>query len=151
MKAITLHQPWATLLARGIKKHETRTWNTLHRGPLIIHAGKAKIIVPRRVMLLLAKTLGTRYPVLPMGAIVGIFNVYNSRPIMSDDLREMTEREILLGDWQTSRFAWMGSLHRTMHPIPCRGRQGLWNIPPELEGRLKGKLEEAYGNDRPAT
>jgi hypothetical protein len=40
MKAITLWQPWASLWAAGIKKNETRSWATSHRGPLAIHAAK---------------------------------------------------------------------------------------------------------------
>lgn len=40
MKAITLTQPWATLVAIGAKKIETRVWRTDYRGPLAIHAAK---------------------------------------------------------------------------------------------------------------
>lgn len=43
MKAISLWQPWATLLVMGIKKIETRSWPIRHRGPLLIHAAKRKI------------------------------------------------------------------------------------------------------------
>ncbi len=38
MKAITLWQPWASLIAIGAKKIETRSWATKYRGPLAIHA-----------------------------------------------------------------------------------------------------------------
>jgi activating signal cointegrator 1 len=38
MKALTLHQPYATLIALGIKTIETRSWRTKYRGPLAIHA-----------------------------------------------------------------------------------------------------------------
>ncbi len=40
MKVLTLTQPWATLVAEGAKKIETRSWETLYRGPLAIHAAK---------------------------------------------------------------------------------------------------------------
>jgi len=40
MKALTLTQPWATLVAIGAKKIETRSWSTPYRGPLAIHAAK---------------------------------------------------------------------------------------------------------------
>lgn len=40
MKAVTLTQPWATLVAIGAKQIETRSWPTNYRGPLAIHAGK---------------------------------------------------------------------------------------------------------------
>lgn len=40
MKALTLTQPWATLVAIGAKRIETRSWSTTYRGPLAIHAAK---------------------------------------------------------------------------------------------------------------
>lgn len=39
MKAITLYQPHASLVALRAKKFETRGWKTSYRGPLAIHAG----------------------------------------------------------------------------------------------------------------
>lgn len=47
MKAITLWQPWASLIACGTKKYETRSWSTNYRGPIAIHAAK---ISPSRVI-----------------------------------------------------------------------------------------------------
>lgn len=38
MKAISLTQPWASLIALGYKRIETRSWSTTYRGPLAIHA-----------------------------------------------------------------------------------------------------------------
>lgn len=38
VKAITLHQPWASFVALGVKAVETRSWATGYRGPLAIHA-----------------------------------------------------------------------------------------------------------------
>ena len=40
MKAITIKQPYATLIAEGIKEYEFRTWKTKYRGDILIHAGK---------------------------------------------------------------------------------------------------------------
>jgi hypothetical protein len=40
MKAITILQPWASLIALGAKKFETRSWKTSYQGPIAIHAGK---------------------------------------------------------------------------------------------------------------
>ena len=40
MKVITVKQPYATLIAEGLKKYEFRTWNTKYRGDILIHAGK---------------------------------------------------------------------------------------------------------------
>lgn len=59
MKAITLTQPWATLVAIGAKRIETRSWATAYRGPLAIHA---------------AKGLG------PVGGITGLHVICNREP-----------------------------------------------------------------------
>lgn len=40
MKAVTLHEPWATFCRLLWKKHETRSWGTRFRGELAIHAAK---------------------------------------------------------------------------------------------------------------
>lgn len=40
MKVITIKQPWATLIAKGYKEYEFRTWKTKYRGEILIHAGK---------------------------------------------------------------------------------------------------------------
>ena len=40
MKVLTIKQPYATLIAEGIKKYEFRTWKTKYRGEILIHAGK---------------------------------------------------------------------------------------------------------------
>lgn len=41
MKALTVRQPWAQLIALGVKSIETRSWSTGFRGPLAVHAGRA--------------------------------------------------------------------------------------------------------------
>lgn len=46
MKAVTLWQPWASLVAIGAKTIETRSWATSYRGPLAIHAAARKPAVP---------------------------------------------------------------------------------------------------------
>jgi hypothetical protein len=40
VKALTVRQPWASLIACGAKTIETRSWRTSYRGPIAIHAGK---------------------------------------------------------------------------------------------------------------
>ncbi len=43
MKAITIWQPWASLIACGAKQYETRSWATSYRGPIAIHAAAVKV------------------------------------------------------------------------------------------------------------
>lgn len=41
LKVITIKQPFATLIAEGLKEYEFRTWKTTYRGEILIHAGKS--------------------------------------------------------------------------------------------------------------
>jgi hypothetical protein len=50
MKAITLWQPWATLLAVGCKHMETRSWPTKYRGEILIHASKKPYSQVRKIL-----------------------------------------------------------------------------------------------------
>lgn len=38
MKTLSIRQPWASLIAHGIKDIENRTWPTKYRGRIYIHA-----------------------------------------------------------------------------------------------------------------
>lgn len=41
MKAITIKNPWAYLIVRGIKDIENRSWKTNYRGKVLIHVSKS--------------------------------------------------------------------------------------------------------------
>lgn len=40
MKVLTIKEPYATLIAAGLKEYEFRTWKTSYRGEILIHAAK---------------------------------------------------------------------------------------------------------------
>lgn len=58
MKVLTIKQPFATLVAEGLKEYEFRTWKTKYRGEFLIHAGKG---VDKKAMERY-KHLGLDYP-----------------------------------------------------------------------------------------
>ena len=47
MKALSIKQPWASLIAHGIKDIENRTWKTNFRGRIYIHASKISANNPK--------------------------------------------------------------------------------------------------------
>ena len=70
MKAITLHEPWATLIAAGKKTIETRDWKPpayLLGERIAIHAGRRK---PTGGDLRLLKGIQERTELLPLGCVV---------------------------------------------------------------------------------
>jgi hypothetical protein len=78
MNAISLWQPWATAIALGSKRIETRPWATAYRGPLAIHAAKRCVKAELRTCSHLSfwqgalnrqgYTLSPLWEVLPFGA-----------------------------------------------------------------------------------
>lgn len=78
MKAITIKQPWASLIVSGLKDIENRTWKTNFRGRVLIHAGKSVSKNGWREMNqkqidVAANTnmIGAKFDELPFGAILG--------------------------------------------------------------------------------
>jgi hypothetical protein len=147
MKAITLYQPWASSIAVGGKKIETRSWPCEdYRGPIAIHAGKKTDELNRFWEIPFADVLIHDAPrelnyygpeSLPLGCIVAVALLVDCVP--TDGL-EVDELEALLGDFSPGRWAWkLENIKRLDPPIPARGYQKLWDwdAPPEVEALLK--------------
>lgn len=85
MKGLTLRQPWATLVAIGAKRIETRCWNTDYRGPLAIHASTIYRKAEERVALsspFIEKLNAAGYlPDIPLGCIVAICKLVDCLPM----------------------------------------------------------------------
>lgn len=146
MKAITLTQPWATLVAIGAKHIETRAWQTSYRGPLAIHAGKGagKIGWPqinhicRHTEPFKSVLMLDQHPfyVLPIGAIVAtcVLRYCMSMPDdgsigwkFNDDEWIITDQERAFGDYTPGRFAWLlANIRALPEPIPAKGALSLW-------------------------
>ncbi|HOW47347.1 MAG TPA: ASCH domain-containing protein [Rubrivivax sp.] len=76
--ALSIRQPWAWLVANGIKPVENRTWPTRHRGPTLIHAGLVFEPQAAAQILRVFPELRDRLPQqYELGGIVGIVNVVN--------------------------------------------------------------------------
>lgn len=68
--ALSVKQPWATLLACGVKSVEVRTWPTRRRGRLLIHASKVPDPRPDGWAYLTTPRLRARAELL--GGVVGV-------------------------------------------------------------------------------
>lgn len=125
MKAISLWQPWASAIAMGLKRIETRNWATRHRGPLAIHAAKRWDTKQQDF----ADTMGM--PELPFGKVVAIVNLLG---VFDLDILGMmvSENERIWGDYSPGRFGWFFTDIRRIKPFEFRGGQGLFNVPDNL-------------------
>ena len=144
MKALTLWQPWASLVALGEKRIETRCWQTSYRGELAIHA--AQKLPPRwlgasmhgnEFRCQLADILNCRVDhvdaairALPYGAIVAITRLVSIEETsrVRDELADLNNREFIFGNYEDGRYAWHLALVKKVDaPIPAKGNRLLWN------------------------
>jgi len=136
MKAISLLQPCASLVIIGAKKYETRSWNTFHRGRILIHASAKKDPIGMNLALVppfdkYIKGIQGFYR-LPFGAIIGECMIEST--VRKEDIRgKLSVEEISFGDYSTGRMAW-----RLTNPISYRstilykGSLSIWDFPDEL-------------------
>lgn len=133
MKALSLLQPWASLVISGAKTIETRSWATPHRGPLLIHAslGKAGSIFCKTPPF--SKYIAA-FEKLPFGAVIGeatlvkIVSVDHLK-LSEADLDKLTLEEKAFGDYSGGRFAWFFENPIAFEqPIPARGHLRLWDF-----------------------
>lgn len=161
MKALTLTQPWATLVAIGAKRIETRSWRALYRGPLAIHASKAFPEEARELCWEPAFRAAieptgdyidyTRYSdltpddmehyyAMPRGVIVAVVDLVDCVP--TTDLA-VEEPERSFGNYEPGRWAWLLTNLRRMpdgKAIPARGFQHLWTPTPDVLRAIEAQL-----------
>lgn len=118
MKALTICQPYAHLIAIGEKPIENRSWETSYRGTLAIHAGKS--------LDWMSEGDQQRYPDMVFGAVVAVARVVACLAISSvawpHPFEDLLEHEHANGPW-----CWvLKDVRRLRRPVYCKGAQGLW-------------------------
>lgn len=137
MKAISIKQPWASLIAEGVKDIENRSWPTKFRGRVLIHAS-AKGVCKRANYHKILKTeqwesLGV-VPSLNMissnynydnGAIIGSVEivdcVINHSSVWAEKTTQMSTENI---------YNWvLANPIKFPEPIPAKGKLSFWDYP----------------------
>lgn len=145
MKAISLWEPWASLIALGLKTYETRSWETSYRGPLAICTVKQVPADHREAVddfirrgpfvdelqavgitsLAIAEAMGAR--------VVAIATLDSCRPA-AVVRQKLSIRERQAGDYKDGRFAWrLGNVRALEGLYPVSGMQKLWDLPYDVE------------------
>lgn len=142
MKVLTLTQPWATLVAIGAKRIETRSWNTNYRGQLAIHAAKG---YPKWAHELCSTSpflecLKDCIKPLPLGVVIATCELIGTHRVDEMDwipgkrgwskgshFHEASEQEKAFGDYSLGRYMWfLDNVKKLETPIPAKGALGLW-------------------------
>lgn len=144
IKCVTLYQPWATFVALGAKRYETRHWHHDYTGPIAIHAAKTQeqmVLCYEEPFRSILEDLGISPPFtphIPFGAIVAIgevteyYKTFGTLTRLADG-KEISDREYDLGDYSPGRFAWcLENVRALPEPIPYKGAQGFFEVPVDL-------------------
>ncbi len=136
LKALSLWQPWASLILLGYKHFETRSWFTDYRGSLVIHAAKkhdGRIQDETAFVLQNEHNLFLDWEDLPLGKALCICDLADCIPITPTLRDRQTQLELDCGNWALGRWAWRLDNVRAIDPaIPIKGHQRLWNINPSI-------------------
>jgi hypothetical protein len=129
MKALTISQPFASLIANGEKWVENRRWATDYRGPLAIHAGKGTQYLTREDL--------AHYPA---GCVIAIANLCACIPLhglrnlerkglLNERIvdSELTAGDVLLHRYTEGPWCWVLRDVQRIPPVRIRGAQGLWD------------------------
>lgn len=147
MKAITILQPFASLIADRQKVYETRGWSTSYRGPIAIHAGAKGMDIrdlSEPMIVAAQQAIGiSNFDKLPHGCVIGIADLVDCLKVVGRaSLRIGDEKqvvavlengvriignELLFGDYTIGRYAWQLENVRSIVPVAARGMQRIWN------------------------
>jgi hypothetical protein len=137
MKALSLWQPWASLVIMGAKAWETRSWTTTYRGTLLIHASAKKGSKREKALFETDPYFGKyiKYiDLLPYGCLVGtvvLKNIYTTGWLLQhleDDTTTNWKEEFVFDDFTPNRYAWqLENPIPFTHCLPMKGMLGLWD------------------------
>ena len=142
IKALTLWQPWASLMALEEKKIETRSWATNHRGLLAIHSAKRKLGGSEKKLIghaNLALGINIDYHI-PFGQVVCVVNLIDcvrTQLAVGGARADFFEthgakNETVFGDYSLNRYAWITEMVYVVPDVvklrfEASGKQGLWD------------------------
>lgn len=143
MKALTILQPWASLIACGAKKIETRSWPTSYRGPIAIHAGKGEQYLDLCAEEPFFSAMVDEVENYNPGCVIAIADLVDCQKIIGrvslkiadqKRVKAVLENQAIVigdeyefGDYTPGRFALILENVRRIEPVPAKGMQRLWN------------------------
>ena len=149
MRALTIKQPWASLIMRCHKDIENRDWPTKVRGVIAVHTsaklekseiedacGLMRGFIPKFSERIFTAEVAARPDLYPTGCIIGTVE--------------------LVGCAQKSESPWfVGEYGFVLQnpvvfagPIPCKGKLGFWEVPAELMPTMREQWKAAQERAR---
>jgi hypothetical protein len=129
MKALTISQPFASLIARREKFVENRNWSTSYRGPLAIHAGKGtQYLTATELRQYLTGGVIAVAELVGCLRLDGVLRSAHPSKIFVARGSGITFRDVIEHEHSEGPWCWVLSNVTPVEFFPCRGEQGLWNV-----------------------
>jgi len=116
LKAISLKQPWANLVASGKKSVETRKWKTPYRGDLVICSSKKPSIEPA-------------------GYALCVVELYDIEPMKKEH-----EGKACIKIYPGAYSWFLRNIRPLIPPVPVAGKLGVFNLSSSAKKRVPASL-----------
>jgi hypothetical protein len=138
MKALSIRQPWASLIVSGGKDIENRDWSTIYRGIVAVHSSAKMAKDDMESACDLMRTFIAKFSAdkfkqdsFPLGAILGTVEIVGC-------VEESNS------PWFYGRYGFvLRNPVAFANPIPCRGALSFWNVPDELVSKMRDEYRAA--------
>jgi hypothetical protein len=133
MRALTLWQPWAWAILHAGKRIENRSWcppSGMIDEVIALHAGKRYARDAWNWPLISPPPKKSE---CTLGAVVGVARVVAVVDVHGVPLGQ--------DPWWAGPLGWiLDDVHPLVEPVPCRGFQGLWSLPPVVEDAVRARM-----------
>jgi len=137
MKALSVKQPYAMLIVQGLKTIEVRSWETKHRGDLLICASAA----PKN--LFWCDTETKENFLMPAGCVLGVVELLDVRPMVKADGKDS------VWCYAPGAFAWVLRPKYAVRPHKVAGRLSLFDVDENRLEKLEDGIEDMFDFEPP--
>ena len=123
MKALTITEPWASLIINGYKEYEFRSWKTNYRGKILIHAGMSM----DKDMISRFKDYDLKYM---SGCIIGEADLVDCILVDKEFINNLREINpiVYAQSNHIETYAWkLENIRKYRNVVYIKGKLGLWN------------------------
>jgi activating signal cointegrator 1 len=142
LRAVSLWEPWASAMALGIKKNETRGWWTNYRGDLAIHAARRKMTRDDlETFEILVKPSADYEP--QYGKILCVVELVAVVPseVFHEGRVQLEQTEAALGNYEFGRWVWVTqNCRRLATPVPEIGHQSFWVLTEDIAAQVRAQI-----------
>jgi hypothetical protein len=137
LRALTLRQPFAGLVAAGLKLVENRGFAPSWRGPFAIHSAKAVDWPEMQHQI----TAGVVAPFTVLGAVLAVADLVDRHEADQDSTVPCCA-PFGLRTWndKPAQHLILANIRQLEQPVECRGQLGFWPLPADVEQAVRAQL-----------